>query len=317
MTIHSYKEIFAFCFITAALLLSTIPAIATDRIAVFGDSLSDTGNAFVLTGTVSTRPYNANNIPDSPYPIGGLNFSNGHIWVREVGRVLNKVQDVSAALSAPQAFNNYAFGGARARDGVSPVPSLTQQVSMYIASRDNAYNTRQFIIIGGNDVRDAIGAYLNGSPAIASQIIVEAITAISDNIQSLAACGAQDFLVGNVPDLGKVPAVTEFGPLASILASTITAQFNDALEVTLAELESALDLHITRLDLFNFINTVVNDPDAYGLINVSDSCLMPAVQEDAICEHPDSYLFWDGIHPTRIGHHLIAEEVIAKLGIQK
>jgi outer membrane lipase/esterase len=198
---------------------------------------------------------------------------------------------------------------------VSSVPSLTQQVNLYIASSDNVSNTRQFIIIGGNDVRDAIGAYLTGRPVAASQIIVDAITAISDNIQSLAASGAHDFLVGNVPDLGKVPAVTALGPLASALASNMTAQFNDALEVTLAGLETALDLHITRLDLFSFINSVVNDPIAYGLLNVTDSCLVPAVQADAICEHPDSYLFWDGIHPTRIGHQLIAEEAITTLGL--
>jgi outer membrane lipase/esterase len=314
MKFHGYKLYLVFSFIMS-ILLSTTTAIASDRMAVFGDSLSDTGNVFALTGMVSTRPFNASNIPDSPYPIGGLNFSNGHIWIWNVGERLNNVPDVSAALRAPQAFNNYAYGGARARDGVTPVPSLTQQVGLYIASRDNVSNTRQFIVIGGNDVRDAISAYLTGNAVVASQIITEAITAISDNIQSLAASGAQDFLVGNVPDLGKVPAVTAFGPLASALSSNITAQFNNALEVTLVELETALDIHITRLDLFSFINSVVDDPGAYGLLNVTDSCLVPAVLTDAICENPEGYLFWDGIHPTRIGHQLIAEEAIRTLGL--
>jgi phospholipase/lecithinase/hemolysin len=30
------------------------------------------------------------------------------------------------------------------------------------------------------------------------------------------------------------------------------------------------------------------------------------VVRGAICERPDRYLFWDGIHPTRAGHHIIA-----------
>jgi len=310
MSNHGYKDIFAFSFVITALLMFTSPAFATNRIAVFGDSLSDTGNVFALTGAVSTRPYNASNIPDAPYPIGGLNFSNGHIWIREVGQKLKDVEDVSAALSAPRVFNNYAFGSARARDGASPVPSLSQQVGMYLGKQGNVSGTRQIIVIGGNDVRDAIGAYLTSGPAAAGQIIVEAITAISDNIQSLAAGGAQDFLVGNVPDLGKVPAVTALGPLASVLASTLTTQFNDALELTLAGLETGLGLHIARLDLFGFINSVVSDPEAYGLLNVTDSCLTPAVQVGAICDDPDSYLFWDGIHPTRAAHLLIANEAL-------
>lgn len=307
---HSYKDNCIFYFAITALLMLTTPAIATDRIAVFGDSISDTGNVFALTGRVSTRPYNASNIPDAPYPIGGLNFSNGHIWIWEVGRKLNNVVDVSAASRATPAFNNYAFGGARARDGVSPIPSLSQQIGLYLGNHGNASGTRQFIVIGGNDVRDAISAYLTDGPVAAGQIILDAVTAISDNIQSLAASGAQDFMVGNIPDLGKVPAMTALGPLASELASTLTMQFNDALELTLAGLETGMGLNITRLDLFSFINSVVNDPGAYGLLNVTDSCLMPAVQVGATCEHPDSYLFWDGIHPTRAAHLLIANEAL-------
>jgi outer membrane lipase/esterase len=169
---HSYKDNFAFSFFITALLMLTTPSIAADRIAVFGDSLSDTGNVFALTGMVSTRPYNASNIPDAPYPIGGLNFSNGHIWIWKVGQKLNNVVDVSAALRAPQAYNNYAFGRARARDGASPIPSLSQQVGLYLGNHGNISGTRQFIVIGGNDVRDAISAYLTGGPVAAGQIIV-------------------------------------------------------------------------------------------------------------------------------------------------
>jgi phospholipase/lecithinase/hemolysin len=307
---HCYKDMLAVSFVTTALLVATVPAAAADHIAVFGDSLSDAGNVFAVTGAVSTRPYNASNIPDAPYPNGGLNFSNGRIWVREVGQKLNNVEDVSAAMIAPRVFNNYAFGGARARDGASPVPSLSQQVGMYLDKQGNVSETLQIIVIGGNDVRDAIDAFLTGGPAAAGQIIEDAVKAISDNILSLAGSGAQDFLVGNAPDLGKVPAVTALGPQASMLASMVTTEFNDALEFALGELESGLGLQIARLDLFGFINDVVNDPGAYGLLNVTDSCLTPAVKVGAICDDPDSYLFWDGIHPTHAGHLLIANKAL-------
>jgi len=307
---HSCKDISIFSFVIMTLLTLTITAVAADRIAVFGDSLSDTGNLFALTGAVSTRPYTASNIPDAPYPIGGLNFSNGRIWIRDVGQKLNDVEDVSAALNGSQVFNNYAFGRARARDGASPVPSLSQQVGLYLANHSNVSGTRQIIVIGGNDVRDAMGAFVAGGPIAAGQVFADALTAISDNIQSLAGSGAKDFLVANVPDLGKTPAVTALGPLASGLASQLTTQFNAALESTLAGLEAGLGLNIKRLDLYSFINSVIDDPDAYGLLNVTDACLTPVVYDDAICDDPDSYLFWDGIHPTRAAHLLIANEAL-------
>ena len=42
-------------------------------VTVFGDSLSDPGNVFALTGAVSNTPYAV--IPSAPYTVGGLHFS--------------------------------------------------------------------------------------------------------------------------------------------------------------------------------------------------------------------------------------------------
>ncbi len=44
-------------------------------IVVFGDSLEDPGNAFVLTGQIATQPFAP--IPASAYAVGGHHFSNG------------------------------------------------------------------------------------------------------------------------------------------------------------------------------------------------------------------------------------------------
>ena len=60
-------------------------------IVVFGTSLSDPGNAFVLVGDQGTPPdfmLNPLLIPSVPYAKGGHHFSNGATWVeqyREVG----------------------------------------------------------------------------------------------------------------------------------------------------------------------------------------------------------------------------------------
>ena len=50
----------------------------------------------------------------------------------------------------------------------------------------------------------------------------------------------------------------------------------------------------------------------FGLTNVTDKCLMPN-QTPSRCAQPSDYLFWDGIHPTRIVHRLLASVVLAAL----
>jgi phospholipase/lecithinase/hemolysin len=35
---------------------------------------------------------------------------------------------------------------------------------------------------------------------------------------------------------------------------------------------------------------------------VTDSCITPGLVAGAICRHPNSYLFWDFIHPTTQTH---------------
>ena len=66
-----------------------------DGIVVFGDSLSDPGNAFALTGENLTPPsYGMSGvelltlIPDAPYAKGGNHFSNGPTWIEDLGRAL-------------------------------------------------------------------------------------------------------------------------------------------------------------------------------------------------------------------------------------
>ena len=281
------------------------------EVFVFGDSLSDPGNFFVYTGMVSVAPYDV--IPSAPYDILGRQFSNGPTWAQGFAIRLGSLKSALPAFQNPVKFNNFAFGGARARAG-GQVPGAAEQLGLFLQAHGNTAPAHALYVVqfGGNDVRDALQA-ASSNPAAVPQIITEAIAATATTIQSLAVAGARRFLIANVPDLGHAPAIRMLGPAAVSGARNIASLYNGYLEGALQQLEiglAPLGVDIARLDLFEFINAVVAQPESYGLSNVTDPCLTFFVLADPVCENPDEYLFWDGIHPTRAAHRQLAKTAV-------
>ena len=138
-------------------------------VVVFGTSLSDSGNAFVLVGDQNTPAdfdLNPFLIPSAPYAKGGHHFSNGATWIEQFARGAGLGGSVKAALgSSSTEANNYAVGAARAwEDGVNF--NLTRQVSTFLSrSGTDVSPTALYVIeMGGNDVRDAFQMYIFGGP---------------------------------------------------------------------------------------------------------------------------------------------------------
>lgn len=281
---------------------------------VFGDSLSDPGNVFVLTGQVSVRPYAEGNVPSAPYPIGqGKTFSNGPNWSQLVAKTLGLNAGTGPALRN-QTFTNYAFGGARASSTAGGPFDMTSQVAQYLADNGAADPDALYAVwFGGNDVRDALFAYFGGGPDAALAVITAAVSNYATNMGILIAAGARDFVVPNAPNVGVVPSVTAFGPEASGLATLLSFAFNQGLSDVLDLFDGVPGINITRVDMFALTTDMVGNPSAYGFVNAEDACLIPVVYDGAICKSPDGYLFWDGIHPTRTGHELLADTVLSVL----
>src|SRR5689334_18069085 len=76
---------------------------------VFGDSLSDSGNAFVILNTVTVPPFQSL-VPAAPYARGGLHFSNGSTWIEQLALIDHANPSADPALRAPGVFSNYAVG---------------------------------------------------------------------------------------------------------------------------------------------------------------------------------------------------------------
>ncbi len=285
------------------------------RIVVFGTSLSDPGNAFALWGTQHTPPYDKLDplllLPgSSPYAKGGHHFSNGATWVEQFSRSLGLARDTCAAYqSSSTQATNYAVGAARARENTQDV-SLSAEVNTFLQAFDGkAPSDGLYVIeIGSNDVRDAFAEYAagrNGGP-----ILQAALAAIDNNVDALYAAGARRFLVWNVPDIGLTPALRTLDnmvPGAAALGTFVTSGFNSDLSLLLASLAQLPGIDIKKFDVFGMVHDIVADPPAFGLSVVDSACVMPNTPPFE-CKEPDGYLFWDGIHPTRAVHFIVAQK---------
>jgi len=297
-------------FITCAFLLIGLPTVSYaqvdfDEVFIFGDSLSDAGNIYQLTGETSKAPYAV--VPTRPYAIGGHHFSNGKTWAERLARNLHDNSGGTASLQNPGKNGNYAFGGARARSGSdSSSPDSGTQILMYLGDYRSASADALYVIqFGGNDLRDALVAAAQPNLNSAFFIIETAVQDLVGNIQVLYAAGARNFLVANAPNLAHAPAVKLSG--ASGAAGLFTGFYNGALEGGLQQLELGIsDINIYRLDIAGFIDDVVANPGDFGLVDTDFPCLTFFTESDAKCDNPEERLFWDGLHPTAVGHNALS-----------
>jgi phospholipase/lecithinase/hemolysin len=267
----------------AALTQAPAAAGPITGVVSFGDSLTDTGNAFIGTGGA---------IPPSPPYFAGR-FSNGPVWVEYLAGRLG--------VPAPAPFlaggTNYAVGGAESGGGFSPLgaPNLLTQVALYLgAGHVPAPDTLFTVWVGANDFLNAGQT----NPAVP-------VSNVSTAIGTLAAAGATRFLVPNLPDLGDIPGSLPLPPEARAALNALSAEYNEGLLFELGMLELVLGVEIDLLDVAGVYRAVRADPAAYGFTNVTTAALDDGVLDGA------GYLFWDDLHPTTAGHLLLGDRAFA------
>jgi phospholipase/lecithinase/hemolysin len=325
-TLNIYKVLIVATFISMTLFShqSLAQNQSIDRVVVFGSSLSDTGNAFIWLSnpanqqcgiSLNVPPYDSLDeftVPDGPYAKGGHHFTNGATWVEGLARYLALAGNTRPAFQNDgQKASNYAVGGARAVDHFCRF-NLPDQVSAYLADfPQTSANTQITIEIGGNDVRDAlVAASMGQDPA---PIIQNALLSVSNAISTLYSHGVRKFLIMNVPDIGKTPAVRLLDnaqPGISSFANLLTVAFNTGLGQVISAMNSLPGNRVKVLDVYTKVNDVIATPGAYGFTNVTNACVTPNVPP-FVCKQPDTYLFWDGIHPTKTFHDIVAQQAIA------
>jgi outer membrane lipase/esterase len=296
------------------------------RMIIFGDSLSDPGNVFVLTGTQTVPPYSSLDallVPDAPYATGQHHFSNGKTWIEQLAQELQLVKDARSAFQVSGA-RNYALGGANAAD--TPRPNdLSDQVGLFLSTGGGALLNDALVVIvfGGNDVRDAIEKAVPppfgpGDLFGALTDLAVAAATIAGHIQTLDGLGARNFLVGFSPNVARTPSIgildSQAGGTGAVinLATFLSTQFNLALQAQLSGLVLNAGTAVVEFNLFSLIEAINADPVSVGLSDATQACVMPEIPPFQ-CTEVDDFLFWDGIHPTEAGHSVMKAQALADL----
>jgi len=212
-------------------------AAAPDRfsgLVVFGDSLSDNGNAG--------------------------RFSNGPVWVEVLA------SRIGAELTPSRlGGTNFAVGGARSHG--RPVDIRGQFNAFMTGPHSPPAADALFIVYGG--ANDLLAAGCNGGETAART----GAAAIAATAGDLAAAGARHILVPNLPDISASPIVRVQGSACVQRARQMTLAFNAALEQALRRNERREDIRVIRLDAFALSEEVMANPGEAGFTNISTPCL--------------------------------------------
>lgn len=327
------------CVFVTWLCMNACVAMTVDKIVIFGDSLSDNGNLYTVSSAahkvISLVPI----VPMNPPYFNGR-FSNGIVWNEIVSQAMN------------MELANYAYGGAWAESvwnsGVVVPFDLATQVNFHVVHAARDFNKGKHLYVlwaGAND-------YVEGrkDPDYATTNTVETI---KKQIDWLIYYGAKQFLVFSLPDLSKIPEVVWRGPDAAMAIGHLSQTHNEKLAAMVTEEQKLHpDLKFIFVDIAKPFTDIIEHPEKYNLKTSTDICykgnydLMlkmtntreieaaKEVKMDLIhntslrtayltakmaemgelpCQNPDDYLFWDHIHPTRIGHQIIATMVLSVL----
>ncbi|MFB2897520.1 SGNH/GDSL hydrolase family protein [Aerosakkonemataceae cyanobacterium BLCC-F50] len=261
--------------ISLAIILGSFKPISAENIPqiyVFGDSLSDVGNVYQAT--------NGKSPPSPPYFKG--RYSNGPVWVEYLASGLKLTSNLN---------NNFAYGGAKTGDSQDLPPGVLAQIQRFKVKNPTANPKALYIIwAGAND-------YLGGATDTTTPI-----NNLATAVKRLAEIGAKNIVVVNLPDLGKLPATRTTERAKSL--SSLSQNHNSGLAASMKTLRQKFaDTNIRYVDVNALFNQVYTAPGKYGFNNVTQACL----REEVVCDRPNEYLFWDGIHPSTAAHKLLVQ----------
>jgi phospholipase/lecithinase/hemolysin len=300
----------------------------TERLVYFGDSLSDRGLIYGLTGEVLKVA-----LPPASEGYAGR-FSNGEVQ-----------SGITPALLGLET-ESYAAGGAQARgsrtigDYVAsladpdillppPLPQDVLDTDTFLAGQVQSFladlgpggaesGTAAVIFIGANDYNSIDLA----NPPDPAAFIGQVVGSIYAAAKAVDAAGADQVLLYNLPDPTFFPVELIYDPATIAFGQQLAAAHNAALAGAAAQLRSeGIDAQI--VDIYRIAAEITADPRTFGLLPqyldapkllgigsrpiwdpVSDSWSIPHNPAVANVD-PERLAYFDLLHPTTATHGVL------------
>lgn len=268
-----------FCAALAAMFVTVTNGYSFTALYAFGDSLTDTGRNPSGTNYYQGR------------------YSNGPLWI----------EYLSPMLGIPyKASNNLAVSGSETSDLASEIAAMPASTNL----RSSLFA----VWSGANDFLDH--PEYGENDALWNAVISNAVLNITNAVSTLYTSGAREVLVGNLPNLGQLPVLSQVGTLTNYIDGKVQL-FNGALGTAVTNLmEGYPGLRIYLMDANQEFTNVYNSPATCGFTVVSIDALQDPNLTDKSFNGPGAdYLFWDTIHPTTKMHARIGALAYSLVGV--
>jgi phospholipase/lecithinase/hemolysin len=294
-----------------ALVLGTASTAGAEKVWVFGDSLSDTGNLSLLFATDGLQ---STYLPTAYTPYQALpgvylqRISNGKTTIEYVADYYGSrlLPSFLKSYVGYAAANNFAIFGARAAltSGLDLPYQVAQLTEAVFVGGQNVTHDRAIVFLGANDVFAAWAAAIaplrvGGAIDLATgeaqldAAIASYRTYVMDpgaqtipnprgggtiQVPSIAGLGITKFLVMNVPDIGVTPWVNQTAaalgdPAVAEAAAELTRYFNHSLRQVVEDMVGA-GLDVIDVDISQINRQIRKKADKLGFVNLDDDCFL-------------------------------------------
>ncbi|OLQ81608.1 thermolabile hemolysin [Photobacterium proteolyticum] len=265
---------------------------AINKMVVFGDSLSDTGNMF--NGSQWIFP-NSNS-----WFLG--HFTNGFVWTEYIAQ--NK--DIP--------LYNWAVGGAAGTNQYVALTGVYDQVTSYLTYMKMAKNYRPentlfTLEFGLNDFMN----YDREVPEVKADFSAALIR--------LTDAGAKNILLFTLPDATKAPQFKYSTQEEALKVRQKIVEFNQYIAEQ-AKYYQDKGINVQLYDAYSLFEQMTSNPQEHGFQNASEPCLdinrssaldylySHSLTNECAYYGSDSYVFWGVTHPTTATHKYIADNII-------
>ncbi len=225
-------------------------------------------------------------------------------------------------------------------------PSLGLEISAYILNFGKAASDKTyFIFAGSNDYLNMLQFEDNYNPANMSSYVNHVVSGVLYSAERLMLAGAKKVVMFGVPDIGNTPNYRH--TMDEEVITKACDWHNERLTIGIDALRAKYpEVKITHINTQQVFTSLYSKAASYGISNTQDACIdlpLPgyaftanapshksfgynAVLEYAqylkvpngfggfknnfhACSNPETYAFWDIIHPTAATHKALSNEV--------